>query len=144
VVPAKEPVPGAAPLFHLEGGPGVAATGAAALYAVELPEYRRRREVVLVDRRGTGGSNRLQCAWDEMRSRLERMYARADVAECRKRLEAQADLTQYTTDAAADDLEPVACLDHVILRFFAHPSEKDLDAGCLKDMRAQPFVLPSH
>ena len=107
VVPAKEPTAGTAPLFHLEGGPGVAATGAAGLYAVAFPEYRRRRDVVLVDRRGTGGSNGLTCAWDEMRTRLEQMYSRADVAACRKRLEAQADLTQYTTDAAADDLDDV-------------------------------------
>lgn len=107
VVPAKEPTRGTAPLFHLEGGPGVAATGAAALYAVELPEYRRRRDVVLVDRRGTGGSNGLRCAWDEMRSRLEQMYSPSAVAECRHALEARADLTQYGTDAAADDLDEV-------------------------------------
>jgi pimeloyl-ACP methyl ester carboxylesterase len=40
-------------------------------------------------------------------------------------------------------IEPIACLDGVMLRFFADPSAKDLGAGCLKDMRAQPFVLPS-
>ena len=107
VVPAKEPAVGAAPLFHLEGGPGVAATGAAPLYAGDLQEYRRRRAVVLVDRRGTGGSNGLRCTWDEMRSRLEKMYSHDDVVDCRKRLEARADLTQYGTEAAADDLDDV-------------------------------------
>ena len=107
VIPAKEPVPGAAPLFHLEGGPGVAATVEAGLYAVELPEYRRRRDVVLVDRRGTGGSNGLECPSDEMRSQLEQMYPAKEVADCRRSLEGRADLTQYTTDAAADDLDDV-------------------------------------
>jgi pimeloyl-ACP methyl ester carboxylesterase len=107
VVPAKEAAAGAAPLFHLEGGPGVAATVMAPLYAVELPEYRRRRDVVLVDRRGTGGSNGLGCPGDEMRSRLEQMYPAPSVADCRRSLEGRADLTQYTTDAAADDLDEV-------------------------------------
>jgi len=113
IVPAKEPTPGAAPLFHLEGGPGVAATVMAPLYAVELPEYRRRRDVVLVDRRGTGASNGLTCAVDEMRRHLEKMYAHDEVVECRRRLEARADLTQYATDAAVDDLDDVrAALGH--------------------------------
>lgn len=107
VVPAREPVAGAAPLFHLEGGPGVAATDMAALYANELGEYRRRRDVVLVDRRGTGGSNPLTCDWDARRSDLEKMYPAGGVAACRQKLEARADLTQYTTDAAADDLDDV-------------------------------------
>src|SRR4051812_2851049 len=48
-----------APLFHLEGGPGVAATGVADFYAQEGTEYRRHRDVVLVDQRGTGESNLL-------------------------------------------------------------------------------------
>jgi pimeloyl-ACP methyl ester carboxylesterase len=107
VIPAQEAVPGAAPLFHLEGGPGVAATVMAPLYAVELAEYRRRRDVVLVDRRGTGGSNGLQCPSDERRAQLEQMYPPKEVADCRRALEGRADLTQYTTDAAADDLDEV-------------------------------------
>jgi pimeloyl-ACP methyl ester carboxylesterase len=40
-------------------------------------------------------------------------------------------------------IEPIGCLDGVLLRFYDKPSVDDLDAGCLKDMRAQPFVLPS-
>lgn len=107
VVPAKEPSAGAAPLFHLEGGPGIAATMMAPFYAVEVPDYRRRRDVVLVDRRGTGGSNALECPGDDNRSRLEQMYSAKELADCRRSLEARADLTQYTTDAAADDLDEV-------------------------------------
>jgi pimeloyl-ACP methyl ester carboxylesterase len=102
----------------------------------ELPEYWRRRDVVLVDRRGTGGSNGLPCAWDEMRSRLEQMHPPNAVADCRRTLEARADLTRYTTDAAADDLDEVRAA-------LGYPSPRDLDAECLRDMRAQPFVLPS-
>ena len=49
------------PLFDLAGGPGLAATGAASFYAEEGKEYRRHRDVVLVDQRGTGASNPLHC-----------------------------------------------------------------------------------
>ncbi|PYQ22410.1 MAG: hypothetical protein DMF79_06000 [Acidobacteria bacterium] len=40
-------------------------------------------------------------------------------------------------------IEPIGCLDDILLRFYETASAKDLDAGCLKDMRAPPFVLPS-
>ncbi|MEY2531634.1 MAG: hypothetical protein QOI96_1719, partial [Verrucomicrobiota bacterium] len=59
VVPALDPSRVEAPLFDLAGGPGVASTGAAGFYANEGKEYRRHRDVVLVDQRGTGNSNPL-------------------------------------------------------------------------------------
>src|ERR1043166_3474420 len=59
VLPALDGNHTETPLFHMEGGPGVAATGAAYFYAKEGAEYRRHRDVVLVDQRGTGESNPL-------------------------------------------------------------------------------------
>ena len=50
------------PLFVLAGGPGAAA---GALYASVAPAFAwilRERDIVLVDQRGTGGSNPLDCA----------------------------------------------------------------------------------
>ena len=49
------------PLFVLAGGPGA---GAAAFYASVAPAFARilrERDIVLVDQRGTGGSNPLEC-----------------------------------------------------------------------------------
>src|SRR3977135_2489788 len=60
VVPALEPSsPAETPMFDLAGGPGAAATGGAGFYAGDGQEYRRHRDVVLVDQRGSGISNRL-------------------------------------------------------------------------------------
>lgn len=94
------------PLFELAGGPGIAATSSAALYASELRAYRQHRDVVLVDQRGTGKSNGLHCRDDESR-RTGEMYPRGYVERCRDELQRNADLAAYTTDAAADDLDAV-------------------------------------
>jgi pimeloyl-ACP methyl ester carboxylesterase len=109
VLPALDGNRTEAPLFHLEGGPGVAATGAAYFYAKEGTEYRRHRDVVLVDQRGTGESNPLTAA-ERMRSPqdyLTEMYPVDYVKTMRQELEKRADLTQYTTSIAMDDLDDV-------------------------------------
>jgi pimeloyl-ACP methyl ester carboxylesterase len=99
----------AEPLFHLEGGPGVTATGVANFYAKEGADYRRNRDIVLVDQRGTGESNPLSAA---ARTRspqdyLSEMYPADYVKTLRQELEKRADLTQYTTPIAMDDLDDV-------------------------------------
>src|SRR2546428_3546147 len=59
VLPAFDQKTKAEPLFDLAGGPGAASTGGAMFYATLGKDYRRRRDVVLVDQRGTGKSNPL-------------------------------------------------------------------------------------
>jgi pimeloyl-ACP methyl ester carboxylesterase len=107
VLPALEPGEKDAPLFDLQGGPGIAATAQARWYATDLKEYRRRRDVVLVDQRGTGASNPLQCSENGLDKYLGEMYPVEYVRECRRKLERVADLTQYTTPIAMDDLDDV-------------------------------------
>ena len=108
VLPALDPSSPEAPLFELAGGPGIAATGAAELYVTEMREYRRHRDVVLVDQRGTGGSNPLHCPHETTpQSFLDEMFPVRYVEKCREELESRADLTQYTTPVAADDLDDV-------------------------------------
>jgi len=107
VVPALSPTPGAAPLFHLDGGPGVAASGAAGFYLGPGAEYHRHRDIVLVDQRGTGGSNALPCPALQERTALDDYEPVELVAACRRELEARADLAQYSTERAAADLDAV-------------------------------------
>lgn len=98
------------PLFELAGGPGVASTLAVGLYTGDLRAYRRSRDVVLVDQRGTGGSNALDCPEEErgaLGRALREMYPPAYVSRCRTELEKRADLRFYTTTIAAQDLEDV-------------------------------------
>ena len=50
------------PLFVLAGGPGMAATTFYAMVAPVFGRIHRDRDIVLLDQRGTGGSNPLNCA----------------------------------------------------------------------------------
>lgn len=109
VLPALDPSRIEEPLFDMAGGPGVAATGAADFYAKEGKEYRRHRDVVLVDQRGTGDSNPLTAAprTRSPQDYLTEMYPVEYVKALRQALEQRADLTQYTTSIAMDDLDDI-------------------------------------
>jgi pimeloyl-ACP methyl ester carboxylesterase len=100
------------PLYDLAGGPGIAATASAKFWATDGARYRAHRDVVLVDQRGSGGSNPLDCPVN-FYDPFTPVLAPETVGECRVRLSAKADLSQYTTRASVEDLEEVrAALHH--------------------------------
>jgi pimeloyl-ACP methyl ester carboxylesterase len=108
VLPAVDQKTKAEPLFDLAGGPGAAATDGAMFYAHEGKEVRQRRDVVLVDQRGTGKSNPLSMPTKKTPQHyLSEMYPVDYVKSLRQTLERRADLTQYTTSIAMDDLDDV-------------------------------------
>jgi len=108
VLPAFDQKTKAGPLFDLAGGPGAAATEGARFYAEQGKGYRRRRDVVLVDQRGTGKSNPLSLPGKRTpQDYLSEMYPVDYVKRLRQTLERRADLTQYTTSIAMDDLDDV-------------------------------------
>ena len=108
VLPAFDQKNKAEPLFDLAGGPGAASTAAADFYAGPGKDYRRRHDVVLVDQRGTGQSNRLAIPEEKTAQHyLREMYPVDYVREMRRALEQRADLTKYTTSIAMDDLDDV-------------------------------------
>jgi pimeloyl-ACP methyl ester carboxylesterase len=108
VLPAFDQKTKMEPLFDLAGGPGAAATEGATFYAGQGREYRRRRDVVLVDQRGTGKSNPLSVPRKKTPQHyLSEMYPVEYVKSLRQTLEQRADLTQYTTSIAMDDLDDV-------------------------------------
>src|SRR5258706_9662281 len=86
VLPALDQQHKEAPLFDLAGGPGIASTSAAFDYATALRNYRRHRDVVLVDQRGTGESNPLHCKNNDPHY-LREMYSTRYVDDCRRTLE---------------------------------------------------------
>src|SRR5437762_502467 len=49
------------PLFLIAGGPGQSALESFAGIAGALSDARKKRDLILVDQRGTGGSNKLAC-----------------------------------------------------------------------------------
>jgi pimeloyl-ACP methyl ester carboxylesterase len=109
VLPAQNGDPLPDPVFYLTGGPGLAATKVAA--GQRRAWYGDKRDIVLVDQRGTGKSNGLDCAVvsdkNDLQGYLDPAF-RVEVFEpCRHELEKIADLTQYTTPIAMDDLNEV-------------------------------------
>ncbi|MFB6240491.1 MAG: alpha/beta fold hydrolase, partial [Gemmatimonadota bacterium] len=107
VLPATGDEPALDPVIYLAGGPGAAATGLDAAFE-NLPGLRRRRDVVLLDQRGTGGPNRLDCdlTWGGPEAAYTEAFLPVErVSGCRKQLASKAGLKQYTTPIAADDLD---------------------------------------
>jgi pimeloyl-ACP methyl ester carboxylesterase len=96
------------PLFFLAGGPGQGAAKMAKMIRDMYRQVLTDRDVVLVDQRGTGKSNPLNCE-DEDDSL--KAFGRTDetaLAMLKKCLAGyDADLTLYTTPIAMDDLDDV-------------------------------------
>lgn len=88
------------PLFILKGGPGERATADAEDTLQMFRSVRRDRDLVLLDQRGTGGPNRLQCDIAEHTFVVPR-----DPERCLRDLSEKADLRQYTTEHFVQDLE---------------------------------------
>ena len=108
ILKAQVAFPDLPPLVDIDGGPGLASTRSLAFYRSDGLAYRQRRDVILVDQRGTGSSNPLACPeLSPIGMESAELYPVQKVAACRMVLEQRADLTQYGTDAAADDLEDV-------------------------------------
>jgi pimeloyl-ACP methyl ester carboxylesterase len=88
------------PLFILKGGPGEQATLNAADTLEMFRTLRRDRDLVLLDQRGTGGENRLDCEVSDRAFVVPR-----DPEGCLRNLAAKADLRQYTTNDFVQDLD---------------------------------------
>lgn len=107
IVPSRSGRP-REPVFFLSGGPGQAATEQAPGYAGWWqPEHH---DVVLMDLRGTGEGNALDCRLggsdENPQAYLEGLLADgAGYAVCRDELQRRADLSQYTTMIAMRDLD---------------------------------------
>jgi pimeloyl-ACP methyl ester carboxylesterase len=110
ILRSANPNAGNAPLFELEGGPGVAVTANVSFYATDGAVYHQNRDVVFVDMRGTGRSNPLICAALDTYEQAEpsgSIYPTSQTAACAADLSHRADLSQYTTANAVRDLDAV-------------------------------------
>src|SRR6516162_8635986 len=96
------------PLFVLAGGPGAAAGAFYASVAGAFARILRERDIVLVDQRGTGGSNALECPESEdFLGHASEKEIEERTRACLGSLAARADVAYYTTSLAVQDLEQV-------------------------------------
>jgi len=105
VVPALSLEPEPDPLVPIAGGPGGASTNFYAGYAQAFEKVRRKRDILLLDQRGTGQSAPLNCELgDEV---IEGQLPPEEIAElARECLESLPhDPRYFTTSVAVEDLE---------------------------------------
>ena len=101
------------PVFFFAGGPGQSAIELAGNVQRMLVRLSNRRDMVLIDQRGTGRSAPLRCA-RELPTRplaltMDTALAQRELDACRVRLQAlpHGDLRQYTTSIAVADADAV-------------------------------------
>lgn len=113
VLPALARRPLRDPVFFFAGGPGQSAMSLAGPVSQLLARLSNRRDIVLVDQRGTGRSAPLACDEERpsrpLREAFDPAVQRAALAACRERLQQlpHGDLRHYTTTAAMHDVDAV-------------------------------------
>ena len=111
VLPAGARIKEPDPVFVFAGGPGQAATDLAREAMAILGGLNAKRDIVLIDQRGTGKSNGLNCkpadadAEESIDPVRRDQIARKLLLECRDALMKRADLTLYTTTIAMADID---------------------------------------
>lgn len=110
VYPARTRAASRPPLFLLAGGPGQGAVETYTSQSAALEKWGSSRDLVLVDQRGTGRSGALKCpqkaATEDWSQSLNDAPDIEQIDACIAAL-GEADLTQYLTPMAADDLDDV-------------------------------------
>jgi len=101
------------PVFFFAGGPGQSAAGLAREALAIVGGLNNKRDLVLIDQRGTGKSNGLNCkvpdaTSPEMSDPAKReASSRKAIETCRDELGKKADLGQYTTTVAMADIDEI-------------------------------------
>jgi pimeloyl-ACP methyl ester carboxylesterase len=105
VVPARDGGTSPDALLYLAGGPGGSAIAAAIGVQQLFSASNGSRDIVLVDQRGTGSSNRLECPLPKKPLGTGPAAIRAYVKACLARFDD--DVRQYTTAPAMEDVADV-------------------------------------
>lgn len=105
--PARHPEPAADALTIIQGGPGMSSIDLYLEMRQVFAGIRNKRDILVIDQRGTGRSNMLTCPTDDETAYLDfdpeltRRFAEA----CLEQLDS--DPRYYTTSVAVEDLEAV-------------------------------------
>ena len=158
VLPAAMANHAADPLFYLEGGPGGAASDEAIWVTRHFAALNVSHDIVLVDQRGTGGSNPVDCSTAGLSGSPNGAQIAAAVHDCVTSIKDTADPRYYTTPIAVDDFDQVrAALGYdkidlygvsygvssalaYIQRHGAHVRAAVLDSGSLLDVHLWELI----
>jgi len=117
VLPALKQQHGSDPLFILAGGPGQGACELAGDLQERFRAVQTTRDIVLIDQRGTGKSNALDCkpiGGNETPDVSSAAFV-DQLHACLDSYKSRADVTKYTTANAVDDFDDVR-------RFLGYPT----------------------
>jgi pimeloyl-ACP methyl ester carboxylesterase len=96
------------PVFFFAGGPGQAASETWVILRSVLNKIRKSRDIVLIDQRGTGGSNKLDCKTEteeDLNQEIDLELIRTETEKCLAELDG--DPRFYTTTIAMGDYNRV-------------------------------------
>ncbi len=105
---AGSQTPAEDPVFFFAGGPGQAASETWVMIRSAMRRLRKNRDIVMVDQRGTGGSNRLQCPSEEvmdLNAAIDYDEITREAERCLQQLDG--DPRYYTTTIAMGDIDRV-------------------------------------
>jgi pimeloyl-ACP methyl ester carboxylesterase len=108
IVRTKSTEKKADPVIMLAGGPGQSAVESYPGLDDAFRKIRKDRDIILVDQRGTGGSNKIACDFDVAmieQIQLDESIYFTELEKCVKNLDA--DTRYYTTTESIKDLEDV-------------------------------------
>lgn len=92
------------PVFFFAGGPGQASSEAWVIIQSTLNKIRKTRDIVMIDQRGTGGSNKLACeseVEEDLNQEIDLELIRTETGKCLADL--NGDPRFYTTSVAMGD-----------------------------------------
>ena len=96
------------PVFFFAGGPGQAASETWVIIRSTLNKIRKTRDIVMIDQRGTGSSNKLACeseVEEDLNQEIDLDLIRTETEKCLTEL--TGDPRFYTTSIAMDDYNQV-------------------------------------
>lgn len=109
VIPAIKNLAPQEAILGIAGGPGQSAIESAAAFERMLSKARQHRDILLIDQRGTGQSNKLACdsenVTDILKLNDDAFDAAKETRDCKAKLDA--DVTQYGSKQALADFEVV-------------------------------------
>ena len=105
-LPALTPEPDKDAFTIIQGGPGGSSIDLAIAFSPAFEEIRRKRDIIVMDQRGTGRSNKLGCATPKDNTNVfDPQLAKQLTQACLDSIGKHSDVRYYTTSIAVDDLE---------------------------------------